>query len=213
MASEYALKLSNFVQVEFERLRDTVEGHVKKKWNADEKSANALKAVLFITLAALKNCRSWDTASVILELSSSPYQKSVKKANAMLERYLYLIFMQCGETRWMMRKLTLAGNTFDNFPCARYATEANSQYPPRPMATFNEVMEYYSGKRHLYGSKVKVSVVPTRFAINYTNWQPVRQPQIEIWKRNKEFQLSAVQKQSGDGAFNNGGPCFGPLRE
>ncbi|KAF4032182.1 hypothetical protein GN244_ATG15951 [Phytophthora infestans] len=60
---ERVLKMCNFSPREFDQLWDVVEDHGLSKWNVGrgKKNPNSPKDVLFLTLAALKQCGSWDT--------------------------------------------------------------------------------------------------------------------------------------------------------
>ena len=70
-----------------------------------------------------------------------------------------------------MRFLVMSGRTFCNFPCVIYATNIAFQQCNRPVGNSGEKDSFYSGKHHLHGLKVKVSVNPRGFAINCTNFE------------------------------------------
>ncbi|KAE9275522.1 hypothetical protein PF008_g29332 [Phytophthora fragariae] len=205
---ERVLKMRNFAPVEFERIWDAVEDHVMKHWNVGrgKKSVNAPKDILFMTLAALKHCGSWETASTMFEMDLSPFQKMVKKFVTMLDPCLYQIFVLDEEERSTTRHLTLTGNTFANFPCARYATDVTFQQADRPVGGYNDAKTFFSGKHHLYGLKVEVSVIPTGVAINCTDWEKGSIADISIFRANKQFHTSAMQKRPGEDTINDQGP-------
>ncbi|OWZ03843.1 hypothetical protein PHMEG_00024360 [Phytophthora megakarya] len=205
---EGVLKMCDFAPREFEKLWDVVEDHVLSNWNVGrgKKSTNSPKDVLFMTLAALKHCGSWDTMSGMFEMDSSPFQKMVKKFLTMLEPYRYDTFVKVEETRWTMRELMLTRSTFKNFPCARYATDVTFQHSDRPTGNFNEAKKFYSGKHHLYGHKVEVSVLPKGIATNCTAWSPAATSDYNMFLDNAEFHHSAMQKLEGEADLNDEGP-------
>ncbi|RLN94971.1 hypothetical protein BBJ28_00024974 [Nothophytophthora sp. Chile5] len=59
-----------------------------------------------------------------------------------------------------MAKLTLSGKTFENFPCARYATDVTFQQANWPSEGHDEASSYFSAKHQLCDCKVEVSVLP-----------------------------------------------------
>ncbi|OWZ17602.1 hypothetical protein PHMEG_0008439 [Phytophthora megakarya] len=67
-------------------------------------------------------------------------------------------------------------------------------------------LKYYSGKHHLYGHKVEVSVLLTGVAIQFTPWVPGGESDINIYKETEKFHRSAVQKLEGEGDPNGEGP-------
>ncbi|OWZ11213.1 hypothetical protein PHMEG_00015800 [Phytophthora megakarya] len=156
------LKMCNFAPREFDKLWDVVKNHVLSNWNVGlgKETTNSPKDVLFMTLAAFKHYGGWDTVSGMFEMDPSPFQKMVKTFFIMLEPYMCDTFVKDEETRWTMRELTLTRSTFKHFPCARYATDVTFQHSERPIGNFNEAKTFYSGKHHLYGHKVEVSVLP-----------------------------------------------------
>ncbi|KAE9100205.1 hypothetical protein PF010_g14900 [Phytophthora fragariae] len=196
--------MCNFAPVELERIWDAVEDHVMKHWNVGrgKKSANAPKGILYMTLAALKHCGSWETASAMFDMYPSPFQKMLKKFVTMLDPCLCQIFELDEEGRSTIRHLTLTGKTFANVPCARYATDVTFQQADRPVGGYNDAKMYYSGKHHLYGLKVEVSVIPTGVAINCTDWEAGSMADISIFRANKHFHTPAMQKRPGEDTIN-----------
>jgi hypothetical protein len=159
-----------------------------------------------MTRVALKHFGSWETASALFEMSPSPFQKMVKQFVAMLRPCLYQSFVLDEEARWTMRQLTLTGNTFAYFPCARYATDITVQQADRPAGGYNDAKKFFSGKHHIYGLKVEVSVIPTGVAIICIDWEPGSITDISIFRDNKQFHASAMQKKPGEETINDGGP-------
>ncbi|ETN14272.1 hypothetical protein PPTG_07903 [Phytophthora nicotianae INRA-310] len=159
-----------------------------------------------MTLAVLKHCGSWDTASSMFGIDPSPFQKMFGKFLALLETFLYQTFVIDGEKRHTMKKMTLSSNTFENFPCAWYATDLTFQQTNRPAGGFQQVKKYYSGKHHLHGFKVEVSVIPAGIAINCTNREPEATADVTIFCDNKEFHLGAMRKAPNELELNDSGP-------
>ncbi|KAE8995647.1 hypothetical protein PR002_g19556 [Phytophthora rubi] len=142
----------------------------------------------------------------MFDMYPSPFQKMVKKFVTMLDPCLCQIFVLDEEGRSTMRHLTLTGKTFANVPCARYATDVTFQQADRPVGGYNDAKTYFSGKHHLYGLKVEVSVIPTGVAINCTDWEAGSMADISIFRANKHFHTSAMQKRPGEDTINVQGP-------
>eukprot|EP00644_Phytophthora_capsici_P016038 jgi/Phyca11/115373/e_gw1.28.60.1 len=105
-----------------------------------------------------------------------------------------------------MRTASTTGNVFDNFPCALYAVDVTFQQSYRPSGSIAENGSWYSGKHHLYGLKVEVSVDKRGFAINCSEHAKGSIHDITMFKNNKTFHLSKIKKLPGDESLNDNGP-------
>ncbi|KAJ8578303.1 hypothetical protein ON010_g904 [Phytophthora cinnamomi] len=208
--ADHVLRMCNFAPMEFERLWDALEDHILSHWNVGrgKKSSNDPKDILFMLLASLKHCGSWDTVSNLFHIDPSPFQKMIKKFTTMLEPFVYQTFVEDEEKRWTMKQLTATGNTFANFPCARYATDVTFQQADTPSGRVNEIKKYFSGKHHLYGLKVEVSVIPTGVAVNCSSWEPGSVHDSTIFRSNKMFHISAMQKKFDETLLDDEGPLL-----
>ncbi|RLN97163.1 hypothetical protein BBJ28_00019456 [Nothophytophthora sp. Chile5] len=136
--------------------------------------------------------------------SMSP-PKMVRKFLGVLSPFLYETYVECADDSWPMGKLVRSGNTFRNFPYARYATDVTFQQANKPGSNMNEIMRYYSGKHHLYGYKVEVSVLPNGIAINCTDHKGGRESDIELFRGNSAFHTRALQKLPNESTLSDGG--------
>ena len=93
-----------------------------------------------------------------------------------------------------MRKIVNAEKCFESFPCALYATDVTFQQCNRPGGTMGEGKVFFSGKHHLYGLKVEVSVLPTGLAINCTDHARGSVADIEIFRSNMDFHRNKLAK-------------------
>ncbi|KAG3205995.1 hypothetical protein PC128_g1016 [Phytophthora cactorum] len=157
-------------------------------------------------LGALKNCGRWDTVSAMFEIDSSPFQKMIKKYLIMIEPFLYGNFVLNEEKRWTMNQLMASGNTFTNFPSARYATNVTFQHADRPSGNINEVKKYFSGKHNFHGHKVEVSVLPTGAAVNCTDFEPPSVADVAMFQHNASFHRSAMKKLQDESVLRDDGP-------
>ncbi|ETM35519.1 hypothetical protein L914_17598 [Phytophthora nicotianae] len=69
----------------------------------------------------------------------------------------------------------------------------------------NEIKPYYSGKHHLYGYKVEVSVLPNGLAINCTDHTGGSTHDAAIFKDNVAFHARAMRKQEDDRGLRDEG--------
>ncbi|KAE9012838.1 hypothetical protein PF011_g8738 [Phytophthora fragariae] len=212
--ADRVLRMCNFLPVEFERLWDVLEDHVLAHWNVGrgKKSIHSPKDILFMTIGALKHCGNWDVVSSMFEIDPSPFQKMVRKFLSMLEPFLYDTFVVGEERRWKMKKLTLSGHSFKNFPSARYATDITFQQSNRPTGGYSNAKKYFSGKHHLYGYKVEVSVLPTGAAINSTNFEPGAVADVTMFRDNGAFHRSAMRKLHDEADLSDDGPLSAAYR-
>ncbi|ETP04820.1 hypothetical protein F441_18485 [Phytophthora nicotianae CJ01A1] len=136
------LRMCNFAPIEFERLWELSEDHVLSKWGVGrgKKCKTSPKDVLFMMLAALKHCGNWETVSSMFDMDASAFQKMIKKYIDMYEPFLYTHLVKGHEALWSMKKITVIGHAFANYPCARYATDVTFQHAVRPTGNFHEVM-------------------------------------------------------------------------
>ncbi|GMF80577.1 unnamed protein product [Phytophthora fragariaefolia] len=104
-----------------------------------------------------------------------------------------------------MEKLTISGNAFKNYPCARYACDVTFQQANKPTGNHNEAKRYISGKYPLYGYKVEVSVLPPGLAINFTKHAMVSTVDITLFREN-EFHVGDLQKRLDEGEIQDEGP-------
>ncbi|KAJ8519917.1 hypothetical protein ON010_g18019 [Phytophthora cinnamomi] len=90
--AERVLKMCNFAPIEFERL-DALKDHILSHWNVGrgKKSSNDPKDILFMLLASLKHCGSWDSVSRMFHMDLSPFQKMII---TMLEPFVYQTFVE-----------------------------------------------------------------------------------------------------------------------
>ncbi|ETP41621.1 hypothetical protein F442_11245 [Phytophthora nicotianae P10297] len=166
---EGVLKHTNFSQAEFDRIWERIEDFVAANWGVGrgKKPEEAPKDVFFMSVCAMKHCGKWDTVAHMFDKGSSTFQKMVRGFLEVVTPRLYELLV-CSQEKMSVEKLTLSGRTFDNFKCARYATDVTFQQSNRPRGNHRESIGYYSGKHHLYGYKVEVSVLPTGLALNCT---------------------------------------------
>ncbi|KAE8955893.1 hypothetical protein PR001_g31928, partial [Phytophthora rubi] len=206
--ADRVLRMCNFSPAEFERLWDVLEDHVLAHWNVGrgKKSTHPPKDILFMTIGALKHRGNWDVVSSMFEIDPSPFQKMVRKFLSMLEPFLYDAFVVGEERRWKMKKLTLSGHSFKNFPSARYATDVTFQQSNRPTGGYSNAKKYFSGKHHLYGYKVEVSALPIGAAINCTKFEPGAVADVTMFRDNGAFHRSAMRKLPDEADLSDDGP-------
>ncbi|KUF76251.1 hypothetical protein AM587_10011470 [Phytophthora nicotianae] len=196
---EGVLKHTNFSQAEFDRIWERIEDFVAANWGVGrgKKPEEAPKDVFFRSVCAMKHCGKWDTVAHMFDKGSSTFQKMVRGFLEVVTPRLYELFVTSQE-KMSVEKLTLSGRTFDNFKCARYATDVTFQQSNRPRGNHRESIGYYSGKHHLYGYKVEVSVLPTGLALNCTPHARGSVADITLFRENAEFHVNALKKQSSE---------------
>ncbi|ETI35397.1 hypothetical protein F443_18260 [Phytophthora nicotianae P1569] len=186
---EGALKFSKFAPEEFEQLWTVVYPHVKEHWNVGRG----------------KKCRY------------AARYKMVRRFMDAASPFLYEAFVESINDKWTLGKIVRSGHAFQNFPYARYATDVAFQQANKPAGNMNEIKPYYSGKHHLYGYKVEVSVLPNGLAINCTDHTGGSTHDAAIFKDNVAFHARAMRKQEDDRGLRDEGngtgvPCNPPVK-
>ncbi|ETN07712.1 hypothetical protein PPTG_13041 [Phytophthora nicotianae INRA-310] len=109
--------------------------------------------------------------------------------------FLYEAFVESVNDKWTLGMIVCSGHAFQNFPYARYATDVIFQQTNKPAGNMNEINPYYSGKHHLYGYKVEVSVLRNGFDVNCTDHTGGSTHDAAIFKDNVAFHARAMRKQ------------------
>lgn len=109
-----------------------------------------------MTMVTMKHGGTWDILGATFRIKGPTFEKLITGYLRKLSLYLF---------DKMVTKLAegldkQSGAAFKNFPSALYATDVTFQHANRPSGNTAQGKVYYSGKHHLYGLKVKVSVLP-----------------------------------------------------
>ncbi|KAE9133659.1 hypothetical protein PF010_g2742 [Phytophthora fragariae] len=180
------LRYTNFTPREFDSLWDAMESFVTQIWNV-----------------AL-----WEVGHGCPDLSHSTAYISKDGAGflAAVGPYLYEEYVDSLNDSMAISKMALSGKSFKHFPGARYATGVTFQQANRPAGTHSEAITYYSGKHHLYGYKVEVSVLPTGLALNCSPRAKGSVSDITIFRENDAFHLNALKKRPDEMHLEDDGP-------
>ncbi|KUF99909.1 hypothetical protein AM587_10001449 [Phytophthora nicotianae] len=194
------LKLTNFAPEEFDHVWAAVYPHLQGKWNVGrgKKCRYAARDVFFMTLSSLKHLGKWDTVARVFRIPPSTFQKMIRKFMDILSPILYEMYVEKANDQWTLGKIVRSGHAFKYFPYARYATDVTFQHANKPSGNMSEILRCYSGKHHLYGYKVEVSVLPNGVAINCTEHTGGSTHDAEIFRRNAAFHSRALHKHSSD---------------
>ncbi|KAF0689788.1 Aste57867_18807 [Aphanomyces stellatus] len=98
-----------------------------------------------------------------------------------------------------------SGHTFANFPYALYATDVKFQPCERPTGRFGESKHYFSGKHHLYGLKLEVSVSPEGGFVDMSLCHPGSVHDFTIFHKNLSMHVFALSKQDHELAIEDNG--------
>ncbi|KAE8891200.1 hypothetical protein PF003_g24632 [Phytophthora fragariae] len=202
------MQSTNFSEEEINMLWRVVEEHVVLRWNVGrgKKCKYGGKDVMFMMLTALKHCGKWDVVASVFKINPPTFQKMIMKFTEMISPFVYARFVEDTNTKWSMRELVVAGKTFSNFACARYATDVTFQQANIPYGLCEGRSIYFSGKHKLHGYKVEVSVLPTGKAINCTSHHPGHVSDIEIFRRNQAFHSQNMKKSEANKRLQDEGP-------
>ncbi|ETO80708.1 hypothetical protein F444_04824 [Phytophthora nicotianae P1976] len=200
--------LTNFAPLEFECLWNSIRAHVADHWNVGRgrKSKQQPKDVLFMFLVVLKHCGKWDVVANVFRIKTGTFQKMILSFAEVVSPYLYEKYVVSAAGKFTMEALVLVGNTFRNYPSARYATDVTFQQSNMPTGQIKERRAYYSAKHHLHGYKVEVSELPNGLALNCTAHYPGSEADIQIFRKNHEFHLQHLLKSSMETELADEGP-------
>src|SRR5688572_20472522 len=120
-------------------------------------------------LSVLKRGEPWDALAMSFDSEPSAFEKMIGNYLATVGYPLYQVFVTDIEYHWTMETLHEKGRLFEHFPSARYTTDVRFQEHNRLSGHIYESLPYYSGKHHLYGQKIKVSVLPNGLTIDFSS--------------------------------------------
>nr|CCA27715.1 AlNc14C650G12331 [Albugo laibachii Nc14]CCA27747.1 AlNc14C665G12363 [Albugo laibachii Nc14] len=176
--------MTKFSPREFNTLWSTILDHITKHWNVGrgKRSQFAARDVFFMMLFILKNGGKWDMAARVFKVPTPTFIQTVTKflRGATPKLYDGQVAARAHETN--MPFLVTSGRTFLNFSSAMYAKDVTFQQCNQPVGNSGEKNPFYSGKHHLHGLKVEVSVNPRHFAINYTDFAKGSVAEILTWR-------------------------------
>ncbi|OWZ18544.1 hypothetical protein PHMEG_0007338 [Phytophthora megakarya] len=197
---ESIMQMTNFAEGEFNRLWQLVDDFVVLRWNVgrSKKCKFGDKDALFMALFSLKHCGNGMWWLVFFAINPPTIQKTVLKYVTMLSPFLYEYFVEDGHPQWGMREIVVAGKTFSDFPCARYATDVTFQQANIPYGLCEDRSIYYSGKHKLRDYKVEVSFLPTAKATNSAQHYPGHVSDVEVFRKNQAFHSQNLQQSEED---------------
>lgn len=205
--SNYIKAFTNFTHAEFENLWFIAKPRVLRYWNVGKgrKCTHSGKDMLFMLLTVLKTGLSWDNASKLFRLSAATFERQIVNYLVKLSPHFYEIFVEHEAKTRTMANLVASGKTFRMYPCALYAVDASFQQCCRPSGAHNEVMFTYSGKHKLYGKKVEVSVSPSGYVLNVSDFAYAAKHDKTMFDSN-EFHANIRLKQVNERTLDDHGP-------
>ena len=121
------------------------------------------KDVFFMMLNVLHAPTKRDKHNIDFGMKGPAIEKQVWKMMALMVPILCQHFVEQAPMKYLQDRNTL----FPNFPYPHHAIDVQFVHSSCPSGAFEEVRPYFSGKHHLYGLKVEVSVLLTGQAINW----------------------------------------------
>ena len=201
------VKMTNFNIRQFESIWTTFADFITSKFNVGRgrKSPFTSKDVLFIVITVLKHGGNWDLLGRVFKIKGPTFERLIMIFIRLITDEFYRQFVVQTMEHHSMTVSEEKAKNFSNFRYALYATDVTFQNTNRPSGNHEESKKYFSGKHKLYGCKVEVSVLPTGFAIDSTQYYPGSYSDIDIMHRNKTFHDTALRKCEGEGQMTDGG--------
>ncbi|ETV92761.1 hypothetical protein H310_12991 [Aphanomyces invadans] len=112
--------------------------------------------------------------------------------------YLMRKYVDANAVKWTMQEMHAKGIRFETYAYGRYATDVTFQQTNIPVGSYAEKKLYYSGKHHLYGHKVEVSVLPNGMEINCTRHYKGSVADKTIFDENIEFHRTNLSKRPSE---------------
>ncbi|ETV95585.1 hypothetical protein H310_11020 [Aphanomyces invadans] len=160
--------------------------------------------MLFIVLTSLKLCGTWDIVAAVFQQQTVTFEKRVMTYLDVLHPFLYRKFVEAAAEKWRMTRLASMNQRFVNFPHARYATDVTFQQTNIPSGSYAEKKLFFSGKHHLYGHKVEMSVLPNGLAIYCSAFAKGSVLDKAIFEGNVEFHRINLAKKGSDDVLVRG---------
>ncbi|ETW03945.1 hypothetical protein H310_04360 [Aphanomyces invadans] len=193
---EGIMTLTNFSPSEFNLLWADIRQDVFRHWNigSGRKCSVKPRDLLLMMLASLKHCGTWDIVAQTFRVTTATFEKRVMSFIEAMHPYLTRKFIHGMASKWTMHELAANGTRFENYPHARYATDVTFQQTNVPVGSYAEKKLFFSGKHHLYGHKVEVSVLPNGLAINCTSYHKGSVSDKAIFDDNLDFHWTNLTK-------------------
>ncbi|RHY45295.1 hypothetical protein DYB38_000806 [Aphanomyces astaci] len=194
------MTLTNFSPSELNLLWADIRQHIFRHWNvgSGRKCAVSARDLLLMMLASLKHCGTWDIVAQIFRTTVATFEKHVMSFIEVMHPYLLRKYVHGMASKWSMHELAANGTRFEHYPYTRYATDVTFQKTNVPVGSYAEKKLYSSGKRHLYGHKVEVSVLPNGFAINCTSYHKGSVSDKAIFDDNLDFHRTNLTKHPSE---------------
>ncbi|RHY26367.1 hypothetical protein DYB32_007688 [Aphanomyces invadans] len=198
--------LTNFSPSEFTLLWAEVRNHIARHWNvgSGRKSDVSARDMLFIVLTSLKHCGTWDIVAAVFQQTVT-FEKRVMTYLDVLDAFLYRKFVEAAAKTWTVTRLASMNQRFVNFPHARYATDVTFQQTNIPSGSYAEKKLFFSGKHHLYGHKVEMSVLPNGLAIDCSAFAKGSVSDKAIFDGNVEFHRITLAKKGSESSMADAG--------
>ncbi|RHY68737.1 hypothetical protein DYB34_009084 [Aphanomyces astaci] len=192
--AEGIMTLTNSSSSEFNLLWADVRQHILRHWNVGSGRKCAVSARDLL----LKHCGNWDIVAQTFRTTVATFEKRVMSFIEVMHPYLLRKYVHGMASKWSMHELAANGTRFEHYPYARYATDVTFQQTNVPVGSYAEKKLYYSGKHHLYGHKVEVSVLPNGLAINCTSYHKGSVSDKAIFDDNLDFHRTNLTKHPSE---------------
>ncbi|KAH9083270.1 hypothetical protein LEN26_021012 [Aphanomyces euteiches] len=199
---------TNFSQSEFEDIWYAVKSRVLRHWNVGKgrKCPQTGKDMLFMLLTIFKIGCTWEVTTALFNFTSATFERMMAKFLLKVYEHLYDLFVVDEAATRSMSNLVASGKTFRNYQSALYAVDVSFQQGSHPHGPHNEALHAFSGKHHLYGKKVEISVSPAGVALNVSVHEPGSIHDKTIFHNNEDFHLRARLKKSNERIMEDSGP-------
>lgn len=193
-------KLTNFTEEQFGILVDLVSETMSHTIYSGrgKKCQDSPRDLLFMLLVVLKQGGEWSFMATLFKKRVSTFEKLMSRlilsiVDILKDRFIVSV----KNDSCTMENLAAKKRQFKHFPHALYATDVKFHHTNRPQGNQLESKLYYSGKHHLYGYKVEVSVSPLGFALHISKHYPGSKADISIFRQEMENHKLFTKKSNG----------------
>jgi len=192
--------MCNFTGPEFRILYNTMHDVIVENWNTGRGRRSPYKGmdVLFMLLTTMKHAGSWDALGQMFAIRGPTFERVIIKFLNIISPHLYEKFVESVQAKYTWKKIYNDKTHFKHFNFAVDAVDVTFQQANRPLGNHTEAKVYYSGKHHLYGYKLEVSVRPNGLASDCSEHYPGSVTDISIMSERVQIHRKRVTKKSDE---------------
>lgn len=205
--NEAIMTLTGLTAPELRLLYSKLHPFIVTNWNIGRGRRSPQKPLdmLLMLLTVLKNGGTWGYLAQMFRMKTSSFERAMSSFISILAPHAYTQFVTSVQRKYNLSKLVQEEKLFRSFPLAIDAVDVTFQQSNRPSGNLRESKLYYSGKYHLYGYKLEVSVRPNGLASDSSVHHPGSISDLTIMHNRLDKHRQRTRKRGSDTQIEDNG--------